>query len=201
VKIEIKSRFDGHVILSGEYESVKDCLRKNSGANLSGANLSGANLWGANLWGANLSGANLSGADLSGANLSGANLSGADLSGANLRYANLSGANLCGANLSGANLSGADLSGANLRYANLSGAYLSGAKEYAQHHAFFQEVIRQQKVELFVSTEWGAIAQICIHGLCWDAIKKRFSKVMPSIFKKLADVGYDEWLKYWEGLK
>ena len=58
MKIEIKHRYEGNIILCGEYESVKDCLAKNRGANLRGANLWGANLRGANLWGANLRGAN-----------------------------------------------------------------------------------------------------------------------------------------------
>ena len=79
MKIEIKNRFDGSVILSGEYGSIKDCLEKNKKADLSGADLSRANLSGAYL-----SRAYLSGADLSGAYLSRADLSGADLSGANL---------------------------------------------------------------------------------------------------------------------
>ena len=72
--IEIKNRFTGEVIISGKYESIKDCLEKNRGADLYGANLSGANLCGANLSHANLSHANLSRANLSGANLSGADL-------------------------------------------------------------------------------------------------------------------------------
>jgi hypothetical protein len=130
--IEIKNRFTGDVIISGEYESVKELLANLSGANLSGAdlsraNLSRANLSEANLYGANLSGANLSEANLSGADLSGANLSGADLSRANLSRANLSGADLSRANLSRANLSRANLSEANLYGANLSGANLSEA--------------------------------------------------------------------------
>ncbi|RPJ55932.1 MAG: pentapeptide repeat-containing protein [Dehalococcoidia bacterium] len=125
--IEIKNRVDSKVILSGEYESVKDCLVTNKKANLSDADLSGANLSDADLSGADLSGANLSGANLSGATLSGADLCGADLSGAYLSGANLIGANLREANLSGANLSDADLSGANLSDADLSGADLSGA--------------------------------------------------------------------------
>ena len=44
MKIEIKSRWDNKIILCGEYESIKDCLEKNRGANLRGANLRGANL-------------------------------------------------------------------------------------------------------------------------------------------------------------
>ena len=75
MKIQIKNRFTGNIIIEGEEENLKVFIAKNSGANLSGANLYRAYLSGANLSGANLSRANLSGADLSGANLSGANLS------------------------------------------------------------------------------------------------------------------------------
>jgi hypothetical protein len=89
MNIEIKNIFDGNIIISGKYQSTKDALEKNRGANLSGANLSRANLYGADLYGANLSGANLSGANLSRANLSRANLSGANLYGADLYGANL----------------------------------------------------------------------------------------------------------------
>jgi Pentapeptide repeats (8 copies) len=109
VKIEIKNRFTGEVIVSGDYGSLAEAVVK-SGANLSRANLSRADLFGANLFGANLSGADLSGANLSGANLSEADLSRAKLFGAKLSEANLSEADLSGANLSGANLSGANLS-------------------------------------------------------------------------------------------
>jgi hypothetical protein len=101
VKIEIKNRWNGCVIYSGDFESTELCVLVaiKSCANLSGAELSGANLSRANLSGANLSRANLSGANLYGANLSGANLYGANLSGANLSCAELSGAELSGANL------------------------------------------------------------------------------------------------------
>jgi len=54
MKIEIKNRWNGSIILSGEYESIKDCLEKNREANLYGANLSRADLSGANLSGVNL---------------------------------------------------------------------------------------------------------------------------------------------------
>jgi len=84
MRIEIKNRLTGKVILVGEYETIKECLEKNKGADLYGADLYGANLSGADLSRANLSGANLSRADLYGADLYGANLSGADLSRANL---------------------------------------------------------------------------------------------------------------------
>jgi hypothetical protein len=68
-KIEIKNRLNDEVLLSGEYESIKDCLEKNTGTNLSWANLCGADL----SW-ANLSGADLSGTDLAGTNLCGEKL-------------------------------------------------------------------------------------------------------------------------------
>jgi len=87
MKFEIKSRWDGSILFSGEFGNIRLCIEA---AVKSGAYLSGANLSGANLSGANLSGADLSGANLSGAYLSGANLSGADLSGANLSRADLS---------------------------------------------------------------------------------------------------------------
>jgi len=79
MKIEIKNRLNGNIILCGEYESIKDCLERNRGADLSGAYLRGADLNGADLSGADLRGADLNDADLNGADLSGADLRGADL--------------------------------------------------------------------------------------------------------------------------
>jgi len=62
-EIKIVSRWDSSkIILSGKYESIKDCLEKNKGAYLRdaylrGADLRGADLRGADLWGADLGGA------------------------------------------------------------------------------------------------------------------------------------------------
>ena len=80
--IEIKSRWNGEVLYSGEHASLKEAVEAANlgGANLGGANLRDANLRDANLRGANLRDANLRGADLGGASLSGASLSGASLS-------------------------------------------------------------------------------------------------------------------------
>src|SRR3990167_6093701 len=100
-----------------------------------------------------------------------------------------------------ADLRGANLRSANLEGANLRGAYLEGAKNYSQSHDIFQEAVRRQAVAVFDEAEWTAIAQVIIHRLCWDAIKKRFGGVMPSIFLKLADAGCDEWLKHWEVIR
>jgi len=72
MKLEIKNSFGGNAILSSEYESIKECLEKNRGANLRGANLRGANLRCADLRGADLRGADLRGADLIDTNLRGA---------------------------------------------------------------------------------------------------------------------------------
>jgi len=94
MKIEIKNRYSGEIILCGEYESVKDCLEENHGANLYRADLRGADLREANLYGTNLREA-----DLREANLCEANLREADLRGANLREADLCGANYNGEKL------------------------------------------------------------------------------------------------------
>ena len=98
MKIEIKNRLNDQIILCGEYESIKDCLEKNRGANLQDANLRVAYLQGANLQDAYLGGANLQDANLRGANLQDAYLQGANLRGANLRDAYLQDAYLRGAN-------------------------------------------------------------------------------------------------------
>jgi len=172
-EIKIVSRWDSEkVLICGKYESIKDCLEKNRGADLEGADLRGA--------------------DLEGADLRGADLEGADLEGANLRGADLEGADLWGANLRGADLEGADLRGADLE----------GAKEYKASHSFFQEVIRRQKIDTFTNPEWIIIGQIIVHILCWDSIKKRYAKKAMPIFKKLSKAGFQEWEeKYKELLK
>jgi uncharacterized protein YjbI with pentapeptide repeats len=57
MKIEIKNRWTDKVLLCGKYESIKECLEKNKGADLRGAYLQGAYLRGAYLQGAYLQGA------------------------------------------------------------------------------------------------------------------------------------------------
>jgi len=79
----------------------------------------------------------------------------------------------------------------------LRGAYLEGAKNYLDSHDIFKEIVRRQPVDTFVEAEWSAIAQITVHTLCWDSIKKRFPDVMPHIFEILANAGSGEWLEYW----
>jgi len=180
-RIKILSRWDNkEVLVSGKYTSIKDCLEKNSGADLRGADLGGAYLRGADLRGADLRGADLRGAYLGGAYLRGADLRGADLRGADLR---------------GAYLRGADLRGADLRGADLRGADLRGAEHYYGSHDFAIEIIRRQKVKIFIQKEWAVIGQIVIHRFCWDTILKKYKKEGISIAKKLAKAGFDEYLK------
>ena len=199
MKIKIVSRWDSNkVLLVGKYESIKDCLEKNRGANLRGADLWDADLRGANLRGANLRGAYLRGANLRDADLRRANLRGANLRGANLRRADLENADLRDADLRDANLRGANLRGANLRGANLRDADLRGAENYLNSHDIWIELISRQPIKDFTSTEWSIIGQIITHRLCWDSIKKRYGKKIMPVFKKLSKLGFDEWEKYYK---
>ena len=61
MQITIKARFTDRILVTGDYESIKDAVEKNR-ANLYGASLEGANLYRANLYRANLDRANLEGA-------------------------------------------------------------------------------------------------------------------------------------------
>ena len=130
--IEIKNRYTDEIMLSGEYESIKNCLEKNKDTHLVGA----------------------------------------DLRGAHLRDA--------------------DLRGAYLRDADLR-----GAKNYVDSHDIFKEIIRRQPVKTFTNPEWSIIGQILVHTLCWDSIKKRYGKKIMPLFKKLSELGFDEWEKYY----
>jgi uncharacterized protein YjbI with pentapeptide repeats len=135
MKIEIKNRYNGNIILCGEYESIKECLTKNKAADLRYADLRYADLRYADLRYADLRSADLSDADLRYANLSSADLRYADLSDADLRYADLRDADLSSADLRSADLRYADLRSADLRYADLRDADLSSAdtnKRYIQ---------------------------------------------------------------------
>ena len=121
----------------------------------------------------------------------------ADLWEADLRGADLRGADLWEANLREANLRGADLWRADLWRANLR-----GAKGYSESHEFFQEIVRKQKVSLFLKFEWTMIGQVVIHKICWNTIKKRYGKRFLTVLKKLKDEGWGEYHdRYKEVLK
>ena len=137
MKIEIKNRSTGEIILCGDYESIKECLKKNSGADLSGADLSRADLRGADLSGADLRGADLSRADLSRADLSRADLSRAYLRGADLRGADLSGADLYWADLRGAGniqMPIINLNGSRHHFFYLNGEIQIGCEKHTIEH-------------------------------------------------------------------
>jgi len=185
-EIEIKNRWDGKIIVSGDYESIKSACIENK-AYLRGADFRWASLEGAYLRGGNLDGADLKGASLGGAYLDGANLKGANLDGANLKGANLDGANLKGANLKGANLDGA----------NLDGADLKGARNYAQSHDIFIEVCKRER-KTFTEKDWAMIGVISVCRICWGEIKKKFKHDINRVFKKLSNAGFDEWEKYYK---
>ena len=131
----------------------------------------------------------------------GTDLRDADLRGTDLTNANLRGIDLRGANLRDADLRDADLEDADLRGTDLEDANLQGAENYVNSHDVFTEVIRCQPVSVFIEAEWTAIAQICLHRLCWNTIKTRFSNVMPHIFAVLANAGFAEWAEYWKSME
>src|SRR3990167_4809982 len=182
-EIKIVSQWDSSkILLCGEYESIRECLEKNRNIYLKGARLVGADLEDARL-----EGARLVGADLKGANLMGARLVGADLEDARLEGARLVGADLVGADLEDARLVGADL----------EDARLVGAKNYYNSHDFAQEIIRRQKESYFTDEEWAFIGKLLAYRLCWEKIRKY--EIALTLCKKLAEKGFDEFLKKYEG--
>ena len=199
MKIEIKHRRTGAVLWSGEANNLKDGLvaAVKSGADLWGANLGGVDLGGASLKGASLEGANLEGAYLRDANLADANLAGANLAGANLDDASLVGAYLMDANLEGASLEGANLEGASLGGANLKGANLRGITGYAQSHDIFAQLIRNNLLKFTIHEQEMAFRVVGLR-LCWDSIRKEYGKKIVSVFKKLSELGWDEYLFEWK---
>ena len=166
--IEVKNRFTGNVIVSGKYESIKNCLEKNRGANLRDADLGDADLRGADLRGADLGGAYLRGAYLGDANLGDANLRGADLGGADLR-----GAYLRDANLRGAYLGGADLRGAYLGDAYLGDADLGVKYPPMMSHAFIAEILKRETNDINMLKWIGLI--LLMREWCWDDFKEKAS--------------------------
>ena len=116
MKIEIKNRFNRSILLCGEYKSIKDCLERNTGADLTSADLRGAYLTSAYLRGADLTGADLTSANLISAYLTGANLTGANLTGAYLRGADLTGAGLTDADYNGEKLTKEPIQITGLKY-------------------------------------------------------------------------------------
>ena len=119
------------------------------------------------------------------------------LKGARLVGADLEDARLEGARLVGADLVGADLEDARLVGADLEDARLVGAKNYYNSHDFAQEIIRRQKESYFTDEEWAFIGKLLAYRLCWEKIRKY--EIALTLCKKLAEKGFDEFLKKYEG--
>jgi hypothetical protein len=186
--IKIKHRYTGAILFQRESTSLKLCVEAAVKAK---TNLGGADLRGAYLGGADLGGADLGGADLGGANLGGADLGDAYLGGADLRDAYLGGADLGGAYLGGADLRGADLGCAYLGCANLG-----DVKSYVSSHYIFAQLIINATIKFTVHEQEMAF-RIFTLRLCWDSIHKEYGKKIVPVFKKLAKLGWDEYLKEW----
>lgn len=123
MQIEIKNRWTGDIIFSGEFPSLKLAVEHCAVAKIS---LSSSDLSNANLRNASLRGSSLNCSNLSGSNLSNANLSYTDLYGSDLSDANISNTNFRGTNLSNSDLRGADLSNSVLQKTDLSCSDLNG---------------------------------------------------------------------------
>ena len=89
------------------------------------------------------------------------------------------------------------LKGARLVGADLEDARLVGAKNYYNSHDFAQEIIRRQKESYFTDEEWAFIGKLLAYRLCWEKIRKY--EIALTLCKKLAEKGFDEFLKKYEG--
>ena len=183
--IKIVHRKTGEILVSGDYENIKEACEKNKDklafAFLQGTDLKGAYLRGANLEGADFRSAYLEGADLEGTDLRDADLRGANPSNTNLFSADLKGANLRGANLEGANLFHADLFRADLRGANLEGTYLKGTDLFRadlrganlnwQSHQLLSQILFDNAGTDVQKRQFAGLIRISMDW-CWDDFAK-----------------------------
>ena len=89
---------------------------------------------------------------------------------------------------------------ANLMSANLRGANLGGAENYAQSHEVFAQLVIQATIKFTVHEQEMAF-RICALRLCWTSIHKEYGKKLVPVFKKLAKLGYGEFLEAWKVVK
>jgi len=80
---------------------------------------------------------------------------------------------------------------------NLSRANLSGIKNYSENHSVFIQLI-QNNSSKFTQKQQEVASTIFAFTLCWKSIKKRYNKESTLIFKKLAKLGWDEYLTEWD---
>jgi len=173
MKIEIKNRYTREAMISGEYESIKECI---------------AALRHSDLWNADLSKADLRHSDLSKADLRHSDLSKADLRNSALWHAALRHADLRHADLRHSDLRNADLWNADLRHADLR-----RIKNYSESHQIFQHLVKGQSIKVFTESEWAMIGKIILHMPCWDTIKNKFGRSFLRVLEILKDAGWPEY--------
>jgi len=195
-KIEIKNRFTNEVIISGEYENIKDCLEKNSSAYLRSVDLRFADLHSVDLRFADLRFADLRSADLRSADLRFADLRSVDLRSAYLRSADLR-----SADLRSADLHSADLRSADLRFADLHSAYLRSADLRFADLRF----VDLHSADLHFVEGLGTLQQQIMYNLMYNLLQlpikgkyilyKKVNKIKNGIYSSC----YDEGFKYYDG--
>lgn len=167
------------------------------------ADFRGMDLFGACFRKSDLNEVIFDGADLRLTDFYGASLAGAYFCGVNLYRSNFVKSNLCrayfrGAYLEGANFEGVDLEGVYFQDANMVGAEFSGIKNYEDIHGIGFEIIRRQGVDFLTLIEKEVAFDVLLYKKCWDEIIHRDIILCRNIFKKLADLGFSEYLQKFE---
>jgi|GEM_PF-4887170 len=171
---------------------------------LIGASLKEARLMKASLMNADLTDSNLYGASFAEANLQGAILVRANLNGDYAGSTNLMSTNLCFTKLEGASMNGYTF----LREASFVGAELTGLNGYSSSVEIFEALIaghgvRGKALEVFSQTgasddELAVVGYIKVHGLRWQGISERFGKKALSLFERLAEKEFGEYLERYQ---
>lgn len=191
--MKIKNMHNGETIVNDFSKNLKDCLEKNRILDFSSLNADGALLSGANLSGMIFDHATFAGASLYGADLSNTSLISACFMGADTHYINLSGASVFYTNFAGC---------------NLESAKLDGLKNYYSNHYIFFELIGRCDRHDFTEFEWSIIGKVILTARGQNAwrggwyengveprnIKEDFGEKIISIYEKLSDKGFGEFL-------
>ena len=73
---------------------------------------------------------------------------------------------------------------------------LDKVKNYRNSWTILLERLRKAGgFEFLTGDEWAAIGFSLSKSICWRTITERFPEQFESIFKKLADIGYKEYIK------
>lgn len=93
----------------------------------------------------------------------------------------------------GDDLSGIDFKNQPILFGIFRDTNLNNIKGYTNSHSIFAELIRRQPIDLFTQAEWAAIGKVLYKELCWESIRNHTPE-MRGVFKKLFDLGWDEYL-------